>query len=70
MLEVISMILGPVETNSYLAADTATQDAVVIDPAWDGQLIAAEALRLGWRITAIWLTHAHFDHIAGAAGIV
>lgn len=69
MLEVISMILGPVETNAYLAADTQTNEAVVIDPAWDGQLIAAEAQRRGWRITAIWLTHAHFDHIAGAAGI-
>jgi glyoxylase-like metal-dependent hydrolase (beta-lactamase superfamily II) len=69
MLEIISMTLGPVETNSYLVADTRTNEAVVIDPAWDGQVIAAEALRRGWRITTIWLTHAHFDHIAGAAGI-
>ena len=69
MLEIISLILGPVETNSYLVADTQTNDAVVIDPAWDGQVIAAEAQHRGWRITAIWLTHAHFDHIAGVAGI-
>jgi hydroxyacylglutathione hydrolase len=70
MLEVIAMILGPVETNSYLVADTANNEAVVFDPAWDGQVIAAEARRRGWLITAIWLTHAHFDHIAGVAGIV
>ncbi|OGO39398.1 MAG: hypothetical protein A2W35_13240 [Chloroflexi bacterium RBG_16_57_11] len=70
MLEIITMILGPVETNSYLVADIANNVAVVIDPAWDGQVIAAEAQRRGWRISAIWLTHAHFDHIAGAAGIV
>lgn len=69
MLEVLSMILGPVETNSYLAADSQTHEAIVIDPAWEGQLIAAEAQRRGWHITAIWLTHAHFDHIAGVAGI-
>jgi glyoxylase-like metal-dependent hydrolase (beta-lactamase superfamily II) len=69
MLEVISLVLGPVETNSYLVADTRINEAVVVDPAWDGQVIAAEAGRRGWRITAIWLTHAHFDHIAGAAGI-
>jgi hydroxyacylglutathione hydrolase len=70
MLELISMVLGPVETNSYLAADTQTQEAVVIDPAWDGHIIAREAQRRGWRITGIWLTHAHFDHIAGVSGIV
>jgi hydroxyacylglutathione hydrolase len=69
LLDIISLTLGPVETNSYLAADTQTKDAVVIDPAWDGQVIAAEAQRRGWRINAIWLTHAHFDHIAGAEGI-
>jgi hydroxyacylglutathione hydrolase len=69
MLEINSLILGPVETNSYIVADNARNEAVVIDPAWDGQIIAAEAQRRGWRIAAIWLTHAHFDHIAGAAGI-
>jgi hydroxyacylglutathione hydrolase len=69
MLEVISLVLGPVETNTYLVADTQSGEAVVIDPAWDGQLIADEARRLGWRITAIWLTHAHFDHLAGVMGI-
>jgi hydroxyacylglutathione hydrolase len=69
MLEIISLILGPVETNSFIVADTVRNEAVVIDPAWDGQIIAAEAQRRGWRIAAIWLTHAHFDHIAGAAGI-
>jgi len=42
---------------------------VVIDPAWDGKLITAEAARRGWHVSAIWLTHAHFDHIAGAAAV-
>ena len=69
MLEVITMILGPVDTNSYLVADTTTNEAIVIDPAWDGQVIAAEAQHRSWRITGIWLTHAHFDHIAGAVGV-
>jgi glyoxylase-like metal-dependent hydrolase (beta-lactamase superfamily II) len=69
MLEIISLVLGPVETNCYVVADTSVNEAVVIDPAWDGQVIAAAAQRRGWRITAIWLTHAHFDHIAGAAGV-
>jgi glyoxylase-like metal-dependent hydrolase (beta-lactamase superfamily II) len=43
---------------------------VVVDPAWDGELIVEEARRHGWQIGQIWLTHAHFDHIGGIAGVV
>jgi len=56
-------------TNSYLIADEATKEAVVIDPAWDGHIILAEAQKRDWRITNIWLTHAHFDHIGGAGAV-
>ena len=70
MLEVVPFILGPVETNAYLVADVQAREAAVIDPAWDGDEIAAEATRRGWQIKSIWLTHAHFDHIAGTKGIL
>jgi hydroxyacylglutathione hydrolase len=67
MLEIVTLVLGPVDTNAYLVADPHTGEAVVIDPAWDGEVILAEAAQRGWRITNIWLTHAHFDHFGGAA---
>ena len=69
MLEIISFILGPAQTNTYLIADPDTKDAAVIDPAWDGKLILSEARTRGWRIAHLWYTHAHFDHIGGAAEI-
>src|SRR3990172_2139247 len=69
MLEIHPFILGPAQTNAYLVADPETKDAAVIDPAWDGELILAEARRRGWRIAHLWYTHAHFDHIGGAAAI-
>ena len=69
MLSIVSFVLGPVETNSYLIADPETKEAAVIDPAWDGEVIVEEAIRRGWRIGNIWLTHAHFDHIGGAGGV-
>jgi hydroxyacylglutathione hydrolase len=70
MLEIIPLVLGPVATNAYLVGESASHTAVVVDPAWDGELIVEEAQRRGWRIDQIWLTHAHFDHIGGIAGIV
>jgi glyoxylase-like metal-dependent hydrolase (beta-lactamase superfamily II) len=69
MLEIATFTLGLVETNTYLIADPSTGEAAVIDPAWDGERIVAEAQQRGWRIGNIWLTHAHFDHLAGAAGV-
>lgn len=69
MLSVVPLTLGPVQTNAYLIADAKTGEAAVIDPAWDGQAILAEAQRQGWRIGHLWLTHAHFDHLGGAAAL-
>lgn len=67
MLKIHSLTLGPAITNTYIVANETTQDAVVIDPSWDGHLILAAAKERGWRIANIWLTHAHFDHFGGAA---
>jgi len=69
MLSIVTFILGPLMTNGYLIADPETGDAAVIDPADKGRTIVAEALKYGWHIGNIWLTHAHFDHIAGAGGV-
>jgi hydroxyacylglutathione hydrolase len=69
MLQINTYILGPVQTNAYLVGDPQTKEAVVIDPAWDGEFLASEAGKLGWRITNIWLTHAHFDHLGGAGAL-
>jgi glyoxylase-like metal-dependent hydrolase (beta-lactamase superfamily II) len=68
-LEIVPFTLGPVLTNAYLVADPETSEAAVIDPAWDGHIILAEAQKRGWRIGQMWYTHAHFDHIGGAAEI-
>jgi glyoxylase-like metal-dependent hydrolase (beta-lactamase superfamily II) len=69
MLEIVSFILGPAQTNAYLVADSQSGEAVVIDPAWNGDLILAAAQERGWRIAHLWYTHAHFDHIGGAGAI-
>jgi hydroxyacylglutathione hydrolase len=69
MLDIVPLILGPLSTNTYLVADPDTCEAAVIDPAWDGQVIHAEAKKRGWHIGQIWCTHAHFDHIGGVGDL-
>jgi len=69
LLEIIPLVLGPVSTNCYLIADPNSGEAAVIDPAWDGQIILAEAQKRDWKIGQLWYTHAHFDHFGGAAEI-
>jgi glyoxylase-like metal-dependent hydrolase (beta-lactamase superfamily II) len=70
MLETTFFRLGPAITNSYLLTDTKTNEAVIIDPAWSGDFLAAEVERRGLQLGQVWVTHAHFDHIGGAAAIV
>jgi hydroxyacylglutathione hydrolase len=69
MLAIETFVLGPVQTNAYLLADPESGEAAVIDPAWDGHLLVEAARKRGWRIGNIWLTHAHFDHLGGAAAV-
>jgi glyoxylase-like metal-dependent hydrolase (beta-lactamase superfamily II) len=70
MLEIHSMVLGPVVTNAYLVGDSETGQAVAIDPADSGEIIVREAQSRRWGIEQIWLTHAHFDHLAGVSGLI
>ncbi len=69
MLEILDFVLGPAQTNAYLLADPDTLEAAVIDPAWDGDFILEQTQKRGWRIAHLWYTHAHFDHLGGAAAI-
>jgi len=70
MIEIEAFVLGPVATNAYLVANQETKEAAVVDPAWDGPFIIEAAETRGWKISQIWLTHAHFDHIGGVADLL
>ncbi|MBE9474247.1 MAG: MBL fold metallo-hydrolase, partial [Chloroflexi bacterium] len=50
MLTIVHFTLGPVMTNTYLVADDLTGEAIVIDPADEGERIVSEAEKRGWRI--------------------
>ena len=55
--------LGPWDNFIYLVGDKATRECVVVDPAWDEEVILDEAAKLDVRIAGILCTHSHFDHV-------
>ena len=57
------LALGPMQNFSYLLGDTETRKIAVIDPGWEANRIAEEARKADMTMTAILLTHTHFDHI-------
>ena len=65
-----TLVLGPVQTNTYIAIDKHNREAVVIDPAWEGQQISYFAKELSIVVKEVWLTHAHFDHLGGVSGLL
>jgi glyoxylase-like metal-dependent hydrolase (beta-lactamase superfamily II) len=55
--------------NAYLVVDEPTGEAAFIDPGDEGERLLGVLRRSGARLTAIWLTHAHVDHIGGIAAL-
>ena len=65
-LEVRHLVVGAVATNCYLAENTKTKEALIIDPG-DGAEHIKELLKQDkMSPVAILLTHGHFDHAMAA----
>jgi hydroxyacylglutathione hydrolase len=68
-LEVVALPNGQLAQNCYLVADRRTREAVIIDPGEESAMFLAELDTRAWALRAIWLTHAHIDHIVGVAAV-
>jgi hydroxyacylglutathione hydrolase len=61
--------VGVFEENCYLVVDPSTETGVLIDPGAEGERIVSMVRESGARLEAIWLTHAHIDHIGAIADV-
>lgn len=59
--------VGVLQCNCSIFGDEQTREAVVVDPGDETAAILARLAKHGLRVTAIIITHAHIDHIGGAA---
>src|SRR5256884_9856436 len=64
-MRVVQIPNGAFVENSYLVIDEAAAECAVIDPGEEAGLILREIAAAGTRATAIWITHAHLDHVMG-----
>lgn len=61
--------VGPFQENAYLVADDATKRAVLVDPGDEASRIVRMVRSAGVQLDAIWLTHAHVDHVGAVQAI-
>ena len=62
--------IGPMHNFVYLLGDPVTHEAAVVDPAWNVPAILQIAADDGYRLTHVFLTHGHYDHINGVEEVV
>ncbi len=69
-MKVLSKTVGAFQENAYLVIDETTNDAVFIDPGDEPEVLIELVRTSGATLRAIWLTHAHLDHVGGIAGLL
>lgn len=68
-MKISRLTVGPFEENCYLVVDEGTRRGVLIDPGDEASRIVRMVRDSGAELEAIWLTHAHIDHIGAVAAV-
>ena len=55
--------------NCWLLGDPDAGEAVLVDPGEEPDRALAALRHRGWRLTGIWLTHGHVDHVLGVGAV-
>lgn len=68
-MKIVQIPNGRFIENCYLIVDEARGECAIVDPGEDAGLILHQIAGSGARPVAIWLTHAHLDHVMGVARV-
>ena len=68
-MKVAVATVGALAENCYLVIDEATGRAALVDPGAEGERLVQAVRESGATLEAIWLTHAHVDHVGGIAAV-
>lgn len=63
MLHIHVLPLGDYQTNCYILHNDGSSDCVVLDPGYEPEIILSYLAEKKLNLTAIALTHCHFDHV-------
>jgi hydroxyacylglutathione hydrolase len=66
---VTGITVGAFQENCYLVADPESEALAIVDPGSEPDAIIAEIEKSGRTPVAIWITHAHVDHIGAIAPV-
>jgi glyoxylase-like metal-dependent hydrolase (beta-lactamase superfamily II) len=64
-MKVVMIPNGGFVENCYLVIDEAARECAIVDPGEEAGLILDKLEQAAVRPVAIWLTHAHIDHVLG-----
>lgn len=68
-MDIVPIVVGPLETNCYVLVDGDAGECLVIDPGAEAERIAGQCSGHDADLTHILATHAHADHVGALAAL-
>ena len=68
-MKIVQIPNGVFAENCYIIVDEQARECAIVDPGEEAGLILHKVEETGAHPVAIWLTHAHLDHVLGVARI-
>jgi hydroxyacylglutathione hydrolase len=68
-VKIHTLPVGPFQENTYLVVDESSRQAVLVDPGDEAPRLLDALEASGAELRAIWVTHAHVDHVGAIAAV-